>query len=271
MRKLTKCEEIKILQMIANGQLKFLGRGSSRATFRFGKNMVVKVAYGQGGRVQNWQERQTYEKYPESVAEVIAYGSNILVSEKIVPLSSDERSNFEYWCEEVEDIEEEFERLAYDESYLGEEYEIDPKHWDCVYPILNAMSVCGYTVDCVQVGYSARDGKPKLYDAGFLVQGCDYDDDDDEYYDEDGCTLSRTCHRPHQVDSMEDFLEQYGVKFLAEFCISLLKKRPLIKNIDRAVCWSEFPQTINWSDYDSTTLNRLRGKKGREYVEMFAA
>lgn len=270
MRKLTKCEEIKILQMIANGQLKFLGRGSSRATFRFGKTMVVKVAYGQGGRVQNWQERQTYEQYPESVAAVIAYGSNILVSEKIVPLSSEERTNLEDWCGEIEDIDEELQALAYDASYLGEKYDIDPKHWDCAYPILDAMNVCGYTIDCTQVGYSARDGKPKLYDAGFLVYECDYDDDD--YCDEEDYTSTpKRHHRARQVDSMEDFLEQYGVKFLAEFCISLLKKRPLIKNISEVVCWCEYPQTINWSNYDPTTLSRLRGKKGKEYIAMFAA
>lgn len=268
MRKLTKYEEIKILQMIGNGQLKFLGRGSSRATFRFGKTMVVKVAYGQGGRVQNWQERQTYEEYPESVAAVIAYGSNILVSEKIVPLSSEERSNLEDWCSEIDDIDEELQALAYDESYLGERYNINPKHWDCVYPILDAMNVCGYTIDCTQVGYSARDGKPKLYDAGFLVYGCDdYDDDDEDDYTS---TPKRHSHA-RQVDSMEDFLEQYGIKFLAEFCISLLKKRPLIKNISEVVCWCEFPQTINWSNYDSTTLSCLKGKKGKEYIAMFAA
>lgn len=271
MRKLTKREEIKILQMIANGQLKFLGSGSSRATFRFGKTMVVKVAYGQGGRVQNWQERQTYEQHPESVAEVIAYGSNILLSEKIVPLSEDEREILGDWCACVEDIEEEFENLAYDESYLGEQYDIPSKYWDCVYPILNAMEVCGYTLDCVQVGYSARDGKPKLYDAGFLVGGA-YDYDSDDYCeDEDSSSIHKHHRRPRQVDSMDDFLEQYGVKFLAEFCISLLKKKPLIKNISEVVCWREYPQTINWDNYDSTTLSRLAGKKGKEYVAMFAA
>lgn len=271
MRKLTKCEEIKILQMIANGQLKFLGRGSSRATFRFGKTMVIKVAYGQGGRVQNYQERRTYEQYPESVAAVIAYGSNILVSEKIVPLSADERNNLEDWCSEIDDIDEELERLSYDEYYLGETYNIDPKHWDCAYPILDAMNVCGYTIDCTQVGYSVRDGKPKLYDAGFLV--CQYDDDDDDDYceEDDYSSAPKRHRRARQVDSMEDFLEQYGVKFLAEFCISLLKKRPLIKNISKVVDWGEYPQTINWSNYDPTTLSRLSGKKGKEYVAMFAA
>lgn len=265
MRKLTKCEEIKILQMIANGQLKFLGNGSSRATFRFGKNMVVKVAYGQGGRLQNWQERRTYEQYPESVAEIIAYGSSILVAEKVVPLSSDDRYGFEDWCSEIEDVDEEYECLSYDNSYLGG-FGIKRKHWDCAYPILNAISVCGYTIDCAQVGYSAKDGKPKLYDAGFLVR--------DEWYcadSWDGETLYRRRRIPRQIDSMEDFLRQFGVKFLAEYCISLLKKTPLVKNICRYVSWCEYPQTIDWSNYGSTTLDCLWGKEGKEYVAMFAA
>lgn len=270
MRRLTKCEEIKILQMIANGQLKFLGNGSSRATFRFGKTMVVKVAYGQGGRLQNWQERQTYEEYPDSVAEVIAYGSSILVSEKVVPISSDDKYNFEDWCSSIEDIEEEYEYLAYNQSYLRDRFGIKRKHWACAYPILDAISVCGYTIDCAQVGFSARDGKPKLYDAGFFAHEGWYDDDD--YYDEeDDCPNHKRRRRPRQVDSMEDFLRQYGVKFLAEYCISLLKKKPLVKNICRYVSWCEYPQTINWTNYDSTTLDSIWGKEGKEYVAMFAA
>ena len=140
MKKLTKLEELQIInELITRSNL--IDSGSSRAVFNYGADKVVKVVCEDEGRIQNKKEVEMYERYGYKgyLAEIYAYGKNIIIMEKV-------KTSVRHMSDE--------QRRQYDviEDFLD--------------------TVLG-TTDCMQVGINKHDNVV-CYDYGFDIDDSGY-------------------------------------------------------------------------------------------------
>ena len=147
MRKLTLKEELSILEKVKKNEKGFIGAGSSRAVYSLNSTSVLKVAIDREGRTQNKREIQCFYEYGgHFLAKIFAYGTSVVLMEKVDPL-------------ELEDDE--------DVDFLVEEGIINEEQADAcneLYEFLSQMN--GYTIDNLQYGLN-KDGWPLAYDYGY--------------------------------------------------------------------------------------------------------
>lgn len=84
MKKLTAREELEILNELLKN-VKMLGCGSSRATYKLNDKLAVKVVNCDSGKVQNECEVKTFERYSNTgyLAKIYGYGRNIIVMDLV--------------------------------------------------------------------------------------------------------------------------------------------------------------------------------------------
>lgn len=166
MKRLSKSEEIAILRELAERE-EFIANGSSRAVFEWGDDQVVKVAYDNPGRIQNHQEIEAARMCPHLTAEIEAYGSNIIICEK---LEDSEIFDLVEFMDSIDAYDEDGYSINYvnDEDYEElTEYGV-PECLERMLAVYNeANRELGYTEDNCQIGWSESRQKYVLFDAGF--------------------------------------------------------------------------------------------------------
>ena len=162
MKRLTKTEEQQIIYSIMDRD-EFLGNGSSRAVFGYTDSLVVKIAIDKQGQRQNANEINVYRDYGSSlpIAEITAYGKNIVVMERINPLDTYEVESVfnDEPYEETDDDDETY------ESYRDGDYVDAIKQ-----TVFDLEGINGETSDNYQIGYNSN-GKIVAYDYGYYTGG----------------------------------------------------------------------------------------------------
>ena len=104
MQRLTEAEEIRLLNQVKNCDP--LDFGSSRAVFSLFKelpqpkepqpDLVLKVAFDEGGQTQNKTEVEVFAKYgyDSPLVPIVAYGKYVVVMYEVYPLYCDEWKEF---------------------------------------------------------------------------------------------------------------------------------------------------------------------------------
>ena len=154
---LTAEEELSVLKYLHKDD--FMDNGSSRVTYDFCGDYVVKVAMSKGGFNQNKIERDFYKEIGDTdyFAHLFAYGRTINIMEKLYDCQCYDEDDLYYYSEDEEcEVESEYEEIAS--------------------VIENANELTNYYGgDNGQIGYSKNDGVYKLYDYGYSM---DYERDD---------------------------------------------------------------------------------------------
>ena len=154
---LTEEEELSVLKYLHKDD--FMDNGSSRVTYDFCGDYVVKVGMSTGGFTQNKIERNFYKEIGNTgyFAHLFAYGRTINIMEKL------------YDCQYYDEDD----LYYYDED---EECEMESEYEEIANVIENANELTNYYGgDNGQIGYSRKHGCYKLYDYGYSM---DYERDD---------------------------------------------------------------------------------------------
>jgi hypothetical protein len=215
MKHLSKSEEIAYIKC-AQEINHCLGYGSSRIVFDCGDNKVIKVALTNKGQMQNRHELDVYEAYPDYCGEIFAYGSHILVCDKMVEDIHDylyemfDESIYPEDDEEIEDYIKDQEIDAHTADLIREGMAVAQKLND----------VIGWTEDNGQIGYFAG-GYVAAFDFGYFPRSCEFED----------CNSSQHRHT-RQVDDMSQYVWNLGQDKVLQYVVDKLthKARKLVYN-----------------------------------------
>lgn len=134
MKKLDKKQELRVLSNIKN----LISNGSSRAVFRYGKKLIVKVAIDAQGEAQNEREVKIFSSHTtyKGLAKIFAYGKNIIIMEKLDTSKDPDDISMEPTDEEMD-----------------------------IYDFISVYN--NETTDNYQIGYR-KDGSAAAYDYGYI-------------------------------------------------------------------------------------------------------
>lgn len=199
MKRLSKSEELEYLRR-AKDINHCLGYGSSRIVFDCGNDKVIKVALTNKGQMQNRHELDVYESYPDYCGKIYAYGSYILVCDKMIEDIHDylyEMFDDGIYPKDTEEIEE----------FIQDDEDIDEGTADLIregmYVAGKLSDIVGWTEDNGQVGLFAG-GYVAAFDFGYIPSGSDFED----------CSNSNKQHN-RQVDDVDMYVWHLGGAFEA--------------------------------------------------------
>lgn len=151
MRKLTLREEKRVLNSVLRKVAKGYETGSSRLVVDFGIDKVVKVAFNDNGLKQNLLEIDTFltAERQDYLATIYAYGSNVIIMERVETIGELECISAFYELEELAENDSYFEKCLEIAEYLND--------------------INGFTEDNMQIGIGVN-GDFKAYDYGFKAE-----------------------------------------------------------------------------------------------------
>jgi len=161
MKRLNKEEEQTIISQLLNGNFQFLGCGSTRMTYAYDEDRVIKITPDINTLGQHKTEVKAFgDNGREFLAEIFAYGERIAIVERVIPFEEDDFDTYmsfldgEDWAKghypvlsRVKDFEEQLSLVT--ETLEG----------NCI------------SLDGQQFGV-AKDNRLVAYDYGYAKEGC---------------------------------------------------------------------------------------------------